>query len=186
MAIDRRRVLVPAHPTRRPSLETACLIGSCLAVSNVPQPGDCISEHTRTALPSTKPSGHPAMSLPSLFTKQTSNQDSSLSFHLALELVRSLSPHDSAVSTPFAFYPSISQSHCKSLPLQPLRHSLTFLWQLSPSYVLVQLFAQHCNSTQPCTIFNVLPTGCLDYHPLFLFGTRATLKEDLQVPRSVL
>ncbi len=48
------------------------------------------------------------------------------------------------------------------------------------------LAMKHCNSTQPCTIFNVLSTGCLDYHQLFLFGTRATIKEDLQVPHSVL
>ncbi len=45
-------------------------------------PGDCISERTRTALPSTKPSGHPTTSLSSFLPKQQGNQDSSLSLHL--------------------------------------------------------------------------------------------------------
>ncbi len=70
--------------------------GSLFAVSNVPRPGDCISErtltHPQTALPSTKPSEHPATSLPSFLPKQHGSQDSSVSFHFqALERTTSLS-----------------------------------------------------------------------------------------------
>ncbi len=55
--------------------------------------GNCISVRTLTALPSTKPSGHPVTSFPSLLTKQHGNQHSSLGFHFpALERETSYSP----------------------------------------------------------------------------------------------
>ncbi len=68
----------------------------------------------------------------------------------------------STVSIPFAFYPSLSQSHCESLPLQSLRHSLTFLRQLSPSCVLIQIFepSQPCNTAVQPSLSLVLSTGC--------------------------
>ncbi len=76
------------------------VVGPCIAVSNVPQTGECILGHT--ALPTTKPSGHYATSLPSLVKNQNSNQDSSLSFPLlAPERATHHEPPDVSPSLPF-------------------------------------------------------------------------------------
>ncbi len=176
----------PAHPTRRPTLDMIRLIGSFLAVSNVPQPGGCISGRT-LLFPATNPVDTPPRAFPPSLPSRTVTRTAHSAFIFPHWNERQTTPPClSAVSIPFAFYPSLSQSHCESLPLQPFRHSLTFLRQLSPSCVLVQLFApfQPCTTTfQPslALISLVLSTGCPDILPPIHFGTSATVKGDPQV-----
>ncbi len=79
-----------------------------LGVSNVQQPGGCISKHilfhlhTPPALPSTKTYGHPTTGIYSFFCKQNGNQNSLRNLHLPTpERTTSHSLYVSVVLIPF-------------------------------------------------------------------------------------
>ncbi len=105
---------------RTTNLAMVRLIGSFLADSNVPQPGNCISGHT-LLLPAPNPVDIPPRSSLPFFTSNKAVSIHHLAFIFPLWKERQATPPcPSAASIPSAFYVSFPPYHCESLPLQPL------------------------------------------------------------------